>query len=133
MARLSDEDIAADQAALQAVREKAEQARNTTDEDEVFGRNDLSDLRCYRMIIRMLKDWRFCLTDSKHFSMIPTKSEPGDILVVLDGAKVPIVLRPVQGDDLEEKFQVIGGAYIHGLMDGEGFMGEWKERGFYIY
>ena len=133
MARLSDEDIAADQAALQAVREKAEQARNTTDEDEVFGRNDLSDLRCYRMIIRMLKDWRFCLTDSKHFSMIPIKSEPGDILVVLDGAKVPIVLRPVQGDDLEEKFQVIGGAYVHGMMDGEGFMGEWKERGFYIY
>ena len=64
--------------------------------------------------------------------MIPTMSEPGDVLVVLDGAKIPIVLRPVPGDDLEEKFQVIGGAYVHGLMDGEGLMGDLMERGFYI-
>ncbi|PVH70582.1 HET-domain-containing protein [Cadophora sp. DSE1049] len=116
MVRLSTEDIAADQAALQAIQERAEQPRDPPDPDDVFGRND----------------WRFCLTDSKHFSMIPVGSEPGDILAVLDGAKVPIVLRPVPDDDAPQTFQVVGGAYVHGLMDGEANTGRLEERDFCI-
>ena len=132
MARLSEADIAADQAALQAIRDKIEQLHDTSYEDKMFGRNGLWNLRCYRMMNTMLEGWRFWLTASKHFSMIPISSHPGDILVVLDGAKVPIVLRPVPDDEAGEKFQVIGGAYIHGLMDGEANTGELKERGFCI-
>ncbi|KAH7391571.1 heterokaryon incompatibility protein-domain-containing protein [Cadophora sp. MPI-SDFR-AT-0126] len=135
MARLSDEDIAAAQAALQTIRARAKQPRQSSDPDEILGRNDLSDLRCHRMITMMLKDWRFCLTDSKHFSMIPVGSEPGDTLVVLDGAKIPIVLRPVPGDDATKEkasFQVVGGAYIHGLMDGEANTSGLEERDFRI-
>ncbi|KAK0118338.1 hypothetical protein ONS95_012628 [Cadophora gregata] len=132
MARLSDEDIASDQAALQAIRERAEQPRNPSLEDDILSYIDISDLRCYRMTSTMLMDWRFCITDSKHFSMIPISSEPGDVLVVLDGAKVPIVLRPLPDEVTLEKFQVVGGAYVHGLMDGEANAGRWKEREFCI-
>ncbi|KAH7314275.1 heterokaryon incompatibility protein-domain-containing protein [Rhexocercosporidium sp. MPI-PUGE-AT-0058] len=122
MQRLSKEDIAADNALIRAI-------QDGTEEHDMLG-----DMRCYGMILEMLSTSRFCLTDSKHFSMVPVGSETGDMLVVLDGAKVPLVLRPVPCDEPANisAFSVVGGAYVHGLMDGEAITGAFEERAFTI-
>jgi hypothetical protein len=40
---------------------------------------------------------------------------PGDKVVVLFGAELPFILR----QDKDGHYQVIGEAYVHGVMDGE--------------
>ncbi|KAI8628880.1 heterokaryon incompatibility protein-domain-containing protein [Xylariaceae sp. FL1651] len=42
----------------------------------------------------------------------------GDILAILDGGKVPCVLRPVQDDDKGLEYRFLNAAYVHGYMDG---------------
>lgn len=48
----------------------------------------------------------------------PAGMREGDIIVILWGSRMPFVLRPC-GDGGEEKYQLVGDAYVHGLMDGE--------------
>ena len=58
----------------------------------------------------------------------PVPVRPGDRIVVFEGAETPFVLRKVgsNGDDdgekteKKEEWQVLGDAYVHGFMDGEG-------------
>lgn len=45
-----------------------------------------------------------------------------DVVVVLEGVAVPFVLRPV-----ERGFEVVGDAFVYGIMDGEAINGEVKE------
>lgn len=49
----------------------------------------------------------------------PYCSKPGDIAVVLYGFSSVVILRP-----LGSRFELIGDAYIHGIMGGELFNGE---------
>jgi hypothetical protein len=48
----------------------------------------------------------------------------GDVVGVLDGACVPFVLRPV-----EKGFEIVGDAFVYGIMDGEAMGGEVEEIG----
>ncbi|KAF2228724.1 hypothetical protein EV356DRAFT_435862, partial [Viridothelium virens] len=41
----------------------------------------------------------------------------GDLVVLVEGACVPYILRPVAGR--EGTFSLVGEAYVHGMMDGE--------------
>jgi hypothetical protein len=52
----------------------------------------------------------------------PPAAEVGDLVVVLGGGDVPFVLRSVgvRGDGARERFKLIGEAYVHGVMYGEG-------------
>jgi hypothetical protein len=53
---------------------------------------------------------------------------PGDRVVVLFGAELPLVLR----QDDEGYYQVIGEAYVHGAMDGEVMTMGFKSKSFDI-
>ena len=46
----------------------------------------------------------------------------GDVVGVLDGGSVPFVLRRV-----ETGFEVVGDAFVHGIMDGEAASGKMEE------
>jgi hypothetical protein len=48
----------------------------------------------------------------------PYDTEPGDLIFILLGSDVPYVLRRNSED---EKLRLVGEAYVHGIMDGEGF------------
>jgi len=48
----------------------------------------------------------------------PRLTQPGDVVVLLLGARTPYVLRP-RGDRGFGCFEVVGEAYGHGIMDGE--------------
>ncbi|KAM7198709.1 Heterokaryon incompatibility protein (HET) domain containing protein [Naviculisporaceae sp. PSN 640] len=52
----------------------------------------------------------------------PEGLRKGDIIVILWGCRILLVLRPCGVGD-EEKYQLVGDAYVHGLMDGEFFQG----------
>lgn len=52
-----------------------------------------------------------------YVGLVPADAKPGDLLAVVRGASVPYVFRP-RGEGLDE-WQLIGEAYVDGLMDGE--------------
>jgi hypothetical protein len=64
---------------------------------------------------------RFAVTERKYMGMVPNGSEAGDVVCVLFGAKVPFILREcnLTGPGQSCKYQLVGEAYIHGMMDGE--------------
>ena len=56
---------------------------------------------------------------SASFGVAPPQARAGDIVAVLLGCSVPVVLRPVDEDDSRAGFELVGEAYIYGMMDGE--------------
>jgi hypothetical protein len=64
----------------------------------------------------VLAGWRFGKTVAGMYCMLPPQSKVGDILCVPNGGQVPLLLRPRSGDD--ELYELIGEAYVHGVMDG---------------
>ncbi|KAI7774074.1 hypothetical protein LA080_009311 [Diaporthe eres] len=67
----------------------------------------------------------FIFTDGGHMGLAPDWCEIGDAIAIMGGGAVPMVLRPVgevtaQGGDAPV-FEVVGEAYVHGVMDGQAF------------
>jgi hypothetical protein len=60
---------------------------------------------------------RMGFTQSSLVCLLPQRTEMGDKIALLRGGRVPVVFRP-KGDGSVE---FIGEAYVHGIMDGEGF------------
>lgn len=67
----------------------------------------------------------FVFTRGGRMGLAPDWCEPGDAVAVLGGGAVPIVLRPVGegagrgGGGGAPVFEVVGEAYVHGVMDGQ--------------
>lgn len=66
-------------------------------------------------------DWVFSTTTNGLYVLIMPPAKEDDIIVCLDGGKVPVVLRPLEdtSGDGEKRYQFINVAYVHGLMDFE--------------
>jgi hypothetical protein len=60
------------------------------------------------------------------FGLAPTKSQVGDLIVILFGCSVPVILREFHIRD-DYYFELVGEAYVHGMMDGEAFSREKPE------
>jgi hypothetical protein len=60
------------------------------------------------------------------FGLAPTKTKIGDFIVILFGCSVPVILREVKTAD-DYYFELVGEAYVHGMMDGEAFSREKPE------
>ncbi|KAK5659322.1 hypothetical protein OQA88_1415 [Cercophora sp. LCS_1] len=65
---------------------------------------------------------RLFVTGSSYLGLGPKGVERDDEVWVVEGARVPFVLRK-EG----EKWRLLGEAYLHGFMDGEGVDGGWKD------
>ena len=61
---------------------------------------------------------RFFVTEAGHMGLGPRLTEPGDIVSVLLGSRVPFVLRAV-----DNHFTLVGECYCHGFMEGEAVHG----------
>jgi hypothetical protein len=81
----------------------------------------------------------FFITKQGYLGLGPANIRSGDKFFILLGAPTPFILRdagerevrwmvhqPEYGSRQQECFEVVGDAYVHGLMDGEA-MQEWKE------
>jgi hypothetical protein len=76
---------------------------------------------------------KFFITRGGYMGMGPFGMEREDMVYLVEGATVPLILRGDErvfiGDGLQfpfqaqskDQFQFIGDAYVHGIMDGEGF------------
>ena len=65
----------------------------------------------------------------------PEESETGDIVCVLYGCSVPVVLRVAEKQRVDGKVlhEVVGEAYVHGIMDGEFMTGKWMDLAVEFY
>lgn len=91
------------------------------------------DTKKVELAVRVATTDRSFITTTKGFiGLAPDACLPGDVVAILGGSAVPVILRPAQASprhngsfDLDgvsgSSFQVIGDAYIHGVMDGEAF------------
>lgn len=77
-------------------------------------------LHSYMMFRRNRETWHFFTTDDGRFALGGSEVREGDVVAVLDGAKVPVVLRPT-GESMDgvECCRFVSPAYVHGSMDGE--------------
>lgn len=82
---------------------------------------------------RTMAYWEFTVTDNHLYAMVKA-CEAGDIVASVEGAKVPLVLRPVEAD--RRIYSYVGTAYVHGFMDGEALdvvqRGELEEMDIFI-
>ncbi|PMD34353.1 hypothetical protein L207DRAFT_497721 [Hyaloscypha variabilis F] len=69
----------------------------------------------------------FCVTENGYFGLVPRRARVGDHIIVLFGGCTPFVVRERKGWDSpsSEKcyWQLVGEAYVHGMMDGEALAG----------
>ncbi|EWZ84879.1 hypothetical protein FOCG_08068 [Fusarium oxysporum f. sp. radicis-lycopersici 26381] len=75
----------------------------------------------------------FAVTDNGLFLATRFAAKEGDVVAVLDGGKVPLVLRKVDSRDGVERelYKIVGSTYVHGFMDGEAEVGVtegWLEK-----
>jgi hypothetical protein len=68
------------------------------------------------------------------FGIAPKCAQEGDLICILFGCSVPVILRE-RTKESESFFEFVGDAYIHGMMEGEAFVGKnadeverWSER-----
>lgn len=66
--------------------------------------------------------WMFMTTENGLYLLTRRYVKEGDLVAVLDGGRVPVVLRrvkPSRNEGLEELYHLVCVAYIHGIMDGD--------------
>ena len=80
-----------------------------------IGRNKEYDTVFHRLCTR-LRNTRIAVSPKQQICILPAKTQIGDVACILRGCNVPFVLRPTA---YERIYEVVGGAYIHGVMDGE--------------
>lgn len=66
----------------------------------------------------MLRNTRIAMDSSGNLCVVPIITEVGDVIYLLAGSSLPFVLRPVT-HARRSLFEVVGPAYVHGIMDGE--------------
>lgn len=68
---------------------------------------------------------RLCITKRGYIGAAPPFAREGDIIYLIQGAQVPFVLRsaatidPGSNESSSNSFELVGEAYVHGIMDGE--------------
>ena len=61
--------------------------------------------------------YQLCKTQSGLFGLVPNGSRLGDKIYLVAGSRIPFVLQPLSA--LEDKYRLVGGCYVHGMMNGE--------------
>ena len=70
------------------------------------------------------KERSFVKTPEGYIGLAPLNAQPGDQVCILLGSKFPMLLRPTS----KSQYQVIGSCYVHGLTNGEAFLGPMPEQ-----
>jgi hypothetical protein len=88
----------------------------------------LDDMNSYfKRLLPMMITYKLCETQTGLVGMVPLDTTTGDSVYIATGSAMPFILRSNSG--IEGKFQVVGGSYIHGIMNGEAVQSDkWKEK-----
>jgi len=82
----------------------------------------------YVIAMEYLHNRRPFISTKGYVGLVPAHSLPGDFICILYGAIVPFVLRRVANGT----FELVGEAYVYGIMDGEFLEGLRKEEIFHL-
>jgi hypothetical protein len=82
--------------------------------------------QAYLIAMGYLHNRKPFISSGGYVGLVPAHSRPGDIVCIIFGAIVPFVLRDVG----KEEYQLIGEAYVFGIMDGEFVEGDPREEMF---
>lgn len=88
--------------------------------DDVSSECTGSEIQSFEMGVIAATSMRtlFISRDEEWLGLAPTDAIAGDVIALLEGGRVPYILRP--GNETQAGcYQVIGDAYVHGVMDGE--------------
>ena len=85
--------------------------------EESWWYSSYASLASGQMMDKMFTRWMFTKADTGLFLMVREGAREGDVIVVVDGGKVPLLLREVEGDGRD--YTVVNAVYVHGFMDGE--------------
>jgi hypothetical protein len=66
---------------------------------------------------------RLMVADDGRIGLAPMDAQVGDSVVLLEGGRVPYILRQSRQDS-KSMYDLVGDAYVHGIMDGEEWTGE---------
>jgi Heterokaryon incompatibility protein (HET) len=104
-------------------------AHDSTIFQQLLGKPGLDDgawnkafhkLRSKTMWTRNKKNWSFFTSQSGLFILARQHAMDGDVVAVVEGGKVPFILRPVGHRTARENcFEFVSPAYVHGYMDRE--------------
>ncbi|KAK2684705.1 hypothetical protein QWA68_016409 [Fusarium oxysporum] len=80
--------------------------------------------QCYRNSMKLMQEKRPFLTQMGYLGMGPAEGQPGDVVVIFCGGRIPFVLRPLDQLGRSQRgehslFSFVGEAYCDGVMDGE--------------
>lgn len=75
-----------------------------------------NDLRIFNAACLPSHDRRFGITNSGRFCLLPLEAQAGDQICIIDGLKVPLIIRP---QEARAVYQNVGESYVHGIMQGE--------------
>ncbi|KAK3900296.1 HET-domain-containing protein [Staphylotrichum tortipilum] len=91
------------------------------DNDLASGASPVGDAEKFWLDMHLVAYGRtFFLTERGYFGLGPRVVRPGDQCVVLAGAKVPFVVREVEGGgDRDGRWRLVGECYLHGIMNSE--------------
>jgi hypothetical protein len=101
---------------------------------QIWAGEDPEVARGYRQwYMRQLNDQqpgRFFVTDRGQLGCGPPTVSPGDKICVLSGYDKPVLVRPANYTDHSTCYHYMGPLYVHGLMEGQAFLGSlpppWK-------
>jgi hypothetical protein len=69
------------------------------------------------MYVPLLQRLRPSITQGGHFANLPLITEPGDEIWIIQGCRLPVVLR--KSHDYLSMYRLVGSCYCHGIMKGE--------------
>ena len=92
--------------------------------------NQLQSPACqgYAIAMEYLHNRRPFISTEGYVGLVPAHSQPNDFICILYGAIVPFVLRRA----INGTFELVGEAYVYGIMDGEFLEGSPKEEIFHL-
>jgi hypothetical protein len=85
--------------------------------------------RYWRLMVNRCSNRRLFATEKGYLGLGPAAILTGDIIAVILGLDTPLVLRRSGVDG----YQIVGEAYVHGIMDGEAMKGSPSTQKFNIY
>ncbi|KAI1819221.1 heterokaryon incompatibility protein-domain-containing protein [Xylaria intraflava] len=113
--RLLPEDIEADDKVFTKMAQLDFARDHATATDDFV--SSFRKLRSSMMLNRSFVNWAFAMSKTGLLLMVGKNAQVGDVLAILDGGKVPCLLRPCR-DGRELRYRVLNSTYIHGYMEG---------------
>jgi hypothetical protein len=113
---------------LRAIQAILEGYINLTSPDKFYADDISQNCKNYMRTLEDQHDRRPFISAQGYVGLAPAHLQPGDAICILYGATVPFVLRELP----DGQYQLIGEAYVRGIMDGEWLETERKSQTFLL-